>query len=294
MGSLINSMKGIILAGGHATRLRPLTAHYCKQLLPVYDKPMIYYPLHTLISMGIREILLVITSKDKEAYSHLLSDGSDFGISISYVVQDEPNGIAEALILGERFIDNSDVALILGDNIFYGSHLESLSEAYSSNHGAKVFGYEVSDPERYGVLNIKDNKVLDIIEKPSSFVSNYAVTGLYIYDKSASDRAKNLVPSNRGELEITDLNKSYLRDSKLEAIFINKSNLWLDTGTFSSLLEASNIIHSIQSRLGSQICSPHEAALNNGFIDKNKLEEVSKKYEKSLYGTMLLNTVNKV
>ena len=284
-------MKGIILAGGHATRLRPLTTHYCKQLLPVYDKPMIYYPLATLIKMGVDDILMIITSKDEPAYTELLSCGKEFGINIEYIIQDNPNGIAEALILGENFINNQNVALILGDNIFYGSDINNYNLKTSFKGGATVFGYEVSDPERYGVIRFEGNKVIDIIEKPQTFISNYAVTGLYLYDNSASSRAKLLKPSDRNELEITDLNKSYLDNNNLDAVFIEKSNLWLDTGTFSSLLEASNIIHSIQSRLGSLICSPHEEAFKKGYIDGEKIKQVATRFNKSGYGSSLLNII---
>ncbi len=284
-------MKGIILAGGHATRLRPLTTHYCKQLLPVYDKPMIYYPLATLIKMGVDDILMIITSKDEPAYTELLSCGKEFGINIEYIIQDNPNGIAEALILGENFIKNQNVALILGDNIFYGSDIDNYNLKKSFKDGATVFGYEVSDPERYGVIKFKGNKVIDIIEKPQTFISNYAVTGLYLYDNSASSRAKLLKPSDRNELEITDLNKSYLDNNNLDAVFIEKSNLWLDTGTFSSLLEASNIIHSIQSRLGSLICSPHEEAFKKGHIDGEKIKQVATRFNKSGYGLSLQNII---
>tara|TARA_X000000950_G_C13919846_1_gene662854 strand:- start:3357 stop:4214 length:858 start_codon:yes stop_codon:yes gene_type:complete len=285
-------MKGIILAGGHATRLRPLTTHYCKQLLPVFDKPMIYYPISTLIKMGVDDMLLIITSKDQLAYKELLSSGEEFGINIEYVIQDNPNGIAEALILGESFINGEKVALILGDNIFYGSDIDNLGEV-ESNIGARVFGYEVSDPDRYGVIKFENDVVKDIIEKPQKYISSFAVTGLYLYDGSASKRAKTLQPSKRGELEITDLNKTYLKDNMLHAHFIEKNNLWLDTGTFSSLMEASNIIYSIQSRLGSLICSPHEEAFKKGYIDIEKLEEISKKYNKSGYGKNLFNGIKK-
>lgn len=286
-------MKGIILAGGSGTRLYPITIPTIKQLLPIYDKPMIYYPLATLMLAGIRDILIISTKRDLPSFIELFGDGSNIGLNFSYKVQDEPKGIAEALVIGEEFIDNDNVWLILGDNIFFGHHLqEMLENASKKTTGATVFGYNVSDPERYGVVDFdKDGKVLSIEEKPLKPKSNYAVTGLYYYDSNAAEMAKNLKPSDRGELEITSLNNEYLRQGKLNVELMGTGFAWLDTGTYDSLLDAATFVSIIEQRQGLKIACIEEIAYRLGYIDKAKLEELAQPLKKNSYGKYLLNLI---
>ena len=284
-------MKGIILAGGSGTRLYPLTLSSSKQLLPVYDKPMIYYPLSTLMMMDIQDILIITTAHDLTKYKELLGDGSQWGINISYKIQNEPNGIAEAFILGEDFIGNEDVTLILGDNLFFGHSLSSLLKNASNNlKGATVFAYPVKNPKDYGVIDFDENlNVISIEEKPVSPKSNYAVTGLYIYDNSVIGIAKNVMPSDRGELEITDVNNAYLKRKKLNVEIFSRGVAWLDTGSHDSLLEASNFIQVIEKRQGLKICCPEEIAWRNGWITSNELKILAKPIINSGYGQYLLD-----
>ncbi|MBU1125448.1 MAG: glucose-1-phosphate thymidylyltransferase RfbA [Candidatus Omnitrophica bacterium] len=271
-------MKGIILAGGKATRLYPITKGVCKQLLPVYDKPMIYYPLSVLMLAGIRDILLISTPKDLPRFKDLLGSGSDLGIKLSYAEQEKPRGIAESLIIGEEFIDGKPVCLILGDNIFYGHNLrEILSETASLKSGASVFGCHVKDPKRYGVIEFdKKQKIVSIEEKPKNPKSNWVVAGLYFYDKDACAIAKRIKPSARGELEITDVNKEYLRKGKLKARLLARGHAWLDTGTCDSLIDASIFIKTIEDRQGLKIGCPEEIAYRMGFITKAQLGKLAK------------------
>ena len=284
-------MKGIILAGGSGTRLYPLTLSSSKQLLPVYDKPMIYYPLSTLMMMDIQDILIITTAHDLTKYKELLGDGNQWGINISYKIQNEPNGIAEAFILGEDFIGNEDVTLILGDNLFFGHSLSSLLKNASNNlKGATVFAYPVKNPKDYGVIDFDENlNVISIEEKPVSPKSNYAVTGLYIYDNSVIGIAKNVMPSDRGELEITDVNNAYLKKKKLNVEIFSRGVAWLDTGSHDSLLEASNFIQVIEKRQGLKICCPEEIAWRNGWITSNELRILAKPIINSGYGQYLLD-----
>ena len=250
----ISNLKGIVLAGGAGTRLHPLTKVTSKQLLPIYNRPMIYFPLSTLINVGIKEILIITTPEDSKKFNSLLKDGSQWGVQITYEVQKSPDGIAQSLIIAEDFLDSKDCILILGDNLFYGPDLSNkISQAYQRNSGATIFGYEVQDPERYGVIDFKDDKVLSIEEKPLSPKSNYVATGLYIYDKEVTNLAKILKPSERGELEITDLNLMYLKDNNLKLQFLDNKYSWLDTGTFDALLEASIFIRDVENSLGKPI-----------------------------------------
>lgn len=285
-------MKGIVLAGGAGTRLYPLTMVTSKQLLPVYDKPMIYYPLSTLMLAGIKDILIISTPEDTPRFEHLLGDGSQFGISLSYCVQPSPDGLAQAFILGEEFIGEDACAMVLGDNIFYGNGFRTLLKSAvkdaEENGRATVFGYYVTDPERFGVVAFDENgKATSIEEKPKNPKSNYAVTGLYFYPAGVPARANQVKPSARGELEITTLNEMYLKDGLLDVQLLGRGFAWLDTGTMSSLLSAANFVETIESRQGITISAPEEIAYINGFINKEKLLELAERYGKSPYGAHL-------
>ena len=279
-----SNMKGIILAGGHGTRLYPATISTSKQLLPIYDKPLIFYPLVTLMEAGIRDIAIITKKKDRNNFKSLLGDGSNFGIRIQYFIQDDPRGLAEAFIITEKFIGKSDVTLILGDNIFYGESLGILlKETFFS--GARIFCSEVQDPERYGVLELKNNSPVSIIEKPTKFISKWAVTGLYVYDSSVINQAKLLTPSKRGELEITDLNQKYLTKKILDAKFLDSNIVWMDTGTFDSMHEASSFVAAIQKRQAGLIGSPELTAYKNKWITKSEIKKnirYSNQYTESL------------
>jgi glucose-1-phosphate thymidylyltransferase len=281
--------KGIILAGGAGSRLHPLTLSVSKQLMPVYDKPMIYYPLSTLMSAGIRDILLITTREDQPAFQKLLGDGSQWGITLSFEVQPTPAGLAQAFIIGENFIDGQSVSLILGDNIFYGHGLGTqLQAAAQQSSSATVFAYHVKDPERYGVVHFDDaGKALGIEEKPAKPKSSYAVTGLYFYDQRVVEIAKNLKPSARGELEITDINRLYLDDGSLNVEVLGRGAAWLDTGTHDSLIEAAQFVQIIERRQGLKICCPEEIAYKNGYIDAKQVAVLAEKFGKSGYGDYL-------
>lgn len=283
-------MKGIILAGGSGTRLYPITKGISKQLIPVYDKPMIYYPLSTLMLAGIRDILVISTPEYTPLFESLLGDGSDFGINLSYKVQEHPNGLAEAFILGKEFIWSDSVCLILGDNIYYGSGLsKQLQEAAKKEDGATVFGYHVNDPERFGVVEFDENMhALSIEEKPEHPKSNYAVTGLYFYDNDVVEIAENLKPSDRGELEITDVNKEYLRRGKLDVKLMGRGYAWLDTGTHDSMLEAASFISTIQKRQNLKVACLEEIAYRMHWISREKLIELAQPLKKNDYGQYLL------
>lgn len=286
-------MKGIILAGGSGTRLHPMTLAVSKQLLPVYDKPMIYYPLATLMAAGIREYLVITTPRDQTAFRDLLGDGRQWGISFEYATQPEPNGIAQALIIAESFLAGAPSALILGDNIFYGADLPAvLQSASARGHGATVFGYYVNDPERYGVVQFAaDGRVADLLEKPKNPPSHYAVTGVYFYDGRASELARSITPSARGELEITDLNRAYLREGALSVERLGRGIAWLDTGTHNSLLDAGLFVRIIEERQGLKIACVEEMAWRMGFIDAAQVERLAAPLRKSGYGEYLMRIV---
>ena len=282
--------KGIILAGGAGTRLHPVTLSQSKQLLPVYDKPMIYYPLATLMGAGIREFLIITTPRDQTAFRELLGGGDAWGVRFEYAVQAEPNGIAQALIIGEAFLGGAPAALILGDNIFYGANLFALLQAAAARtHGATVFGYYVQDPERYGVVEFGDGgQVIDLLEKPAKPPSNYAVTGIYFYDGRAAQMARAIKPSARGELEITDLNRAYLKDGSLSVERLSRGTAWLDTGTHNSLLDAGVFVRIIEERQGLKVACVEEIAWRMGFIDAAQLARLAQPLVKSGYGEYLL------
>lgn len=283
-------MKGIILAGGSGTRLYPITRGISKQLIPVYDKPMVYYPLSTLMLSGIRDVLVISTPDYMPLFKHLLGDGSDIGMNFSYKVQEHPNGLAEAFILGKEFIGNDSVCLILGDNIFYGSGLSQLLQsAAKKDDGATVFGYHVNDPERFGVVEFDKNQhALSIEEKPNVPKSNYAITGLYFYDNNVVDIAKNIKPSARGELEITDVNNEYLKAGKLDVQLMGRGFAWLDTGTHDAMLEAANFISTIEKRESLKVACLEEIAFRMGYIDKEQLIDLAQPLKKNDYGQYML------
>ncbi|MCH3883749.1 glucose-1-phosphate thymidylyltransferase RfbA [Tenacibaculum aquimarinum] len=282
-------MKGIVLAGGSGTRLHPLTLAVSKQLMPVYDKPMIYYPISTLISAGINEILIISTSQDLPLFQKLLGDGKSLGCNFQYAVQEHPNGLAEAFLIGKEFIGKDKVALILGDNIFYGTGLANLLKANNNPDGGIIYAYHVQDPERYGVVEFDvDGKAISIEEKPEEPKSNYAVPGIYFYDNNVVNIAKSIKPSKRGELEITDINKEYLKNGKLSVSILDRGTAWLDTGTFASLNQASQFVQVIEERQGLKVGSIEEAAYKSGFISKDQLHKLAKPLLKSGYGKHLL------
>jgi glucose-1-phosphate thymidylyltransferase len=287
-------MKGIILAGGSGTRLYPLTMVTSKQLLPIYDKPMIYYPLSTLMLAGIKDILIISTPEDTPRFRELLGNGSQFGVNLEYKIQESPDGLAQAFIIGEEFIGDDSVAMILGDNIYYGSGLRnSLKRASQKEVGATVFGYHVPDPERFGVVEFSENgKVLSVEEKPQEPKSNYAITGLYFYDNRVVDIAKNIEPSERGELEITSINEAYLKMEDLDVELLGRGYTWLDTGTHDSLTSATNFVKTVEDHQGIKISAPEEIAYLNGWISKEKLLESGEKFAKTGYGQYLLKVAN--
>ena len=285
---LVSNRKGIVLAGGSGTRLYPNTLAISKQLIPIYDKPLIYYPLSVLMLANIRDILLISTQKDITNFQNLLGDGESFGLSVSYATQDRPEGIAQAFLIGEEFIQNNHSALILGDNIFYGSGLEEvLSTASGKVKEATIFGYPVENPQRFGVASVNNGKVTSIVEKPKFTESNIAVTGLYFFDNNACSKAKELAPSKRGELEITDLNLSYLKDSRLNIHLFGRGFAWFDTGTPEALVDASVFIRTIEQRQGLKICCPEEIAWKKGWIDDDKLQSLANNFQNNSYGKYL-------
>ena len=287
--------KGIILSGGKGTRLFPVTLALSKQLLPIYNKPMIYYPLSTMMSIGIKEILIITTPFDFDRFKFLLGDGSKWGINLHFKVQEKPNGIAEAFILAEKFIDKSPSALILGDNLFYGQNLSLRLKIFSKKpDGATVFAYPVKNPERYGIINYnKEKKIISIEEKPIKSKSKHAVTGLYFYDKNVVKIAKSINPSKRGELEITDLNNIYLKENKLEVCFLDNGDTWLDAGSNDTLMEASQFIKAIENRQGVMVSSPEETAWKNGWINDQQLEKLAKELSANEYGNNLMKLIEK-
>ena len=283
-------MRGIILAGGTGSRLHPITLGISKQLMPVYDKPMIYYPLTTLMLAGIRDVLVITTPHEADAFVRLLGDGSQFGISLSFAVQPSPDGLAQAFLIGEKHLEDDDAALVLGDNIFYGSGLGATLRRFSHIDGAAVFGYQVADPSAYGVVEFdKERRAISLQEKPEHPRSNYAVPGLYFYDNDVVARAKTLKPSPRGELEITDLNRLYLEEGRLQVEVLQRGTAWLDTGTFDSLNDASNFVRTIEGRQGTKIGSPEEVAWRMGFLNDDELAERAEPLVKSGYGAYLLD-----
>ena len=286
--------KGIILAGGTGSRLHPITLGVCKQLLPVYDKPMIFYPLSTLMLAGIREILIISNQRDQSSFKRLLSDGNQLGIKIEYAIQDKPEGLAQAFTIGESFINKSPVVLILGDNLFHGQDLISkLENCNKTNSGAMLFAYPVSDPQNYGVAEFnKEGKLIDIVEKPKKPKTQYAITGIYFYDNSVIKRAKSIKKSKRGEYEITDLNLSYLKDKKLSVELMGRGMAWLDTGNFESLHEASGYIRTLEHRQGLKVGCPEEIAWRKGWINNNELTIIAENLIKSDYGLYLMNLIN--
>ena len=287
-----SSRKGIILAGGTGSRLFPITNGVCKQLLPVYDKPMIYYPLSTLMLAGVRDILIITTPQDLENFKKLLGDGNNLGINLHYAIQDKPQGLAQAFLIGENFLDGSPSIMILGDNLFYGKGFVNQLKAASLRKNSTIFAYPVSDPERYGIVDFdKDGKVKSIEEKPLQPKSKYAITGLYFYDESVVEKAKLVTPSDRGELEISDLNKFYLEEGTLNVELFNRGMAWLDTGTTDSLLDASSFIKTIESRQGLKISCPEEIAWRNGWISDEQLIALSQSLKKSGYGRYLINLI---
>lgn len=288
--------KGIILSGGSGTRLYPITKGVSKQMLPVYDKPMIYYPLSTLMLAGIREILIITTREDLENFKRLLGDGSDWGISLEYAIQESPDGLAQAFLIGEDFIGNAPSALALGDNIFFGNHFQDLlKSANNQKDGATIFAYRVQDPERYGVAEFdKNGKVMDLIEKPENPKSHYAVTGLYFYDEKVVEYAKQVKPSARGELEITDLNKIYLEKDNLSVELMGRGYAWLDTGTHDSLIESHHFVQTMEKRQGVKIACLEEIAFNNGWIDLAHLQKMANNLQKSTYGAYLKQLIKEV
>jgi glucose-1-phosphate thymidylyltransferase len=288
------SRKGIVLAGGSGTRLYPVTQSICKQLLPVYDKPMIYYPLATMMLAGMRDICIISTPQDTPRLEQLLGDGSKWGLNLQYIVQDKPEGIAQAFTLGADFIGDDDCALVLGDNVYYGHDLaDMMQDADNNKEGATVFAYPVSDPERYGVVDFdKDGKALSIEEKPSKPKSRYAITGLYFYDNQVVEFARNLKPSARGELEITDVNQAYLDNGNLNVQVMGRGMAWLDTGTHDSLLDASMFIQTLEQRQGLKVMCPEEIAYRMGYINAEQLEKLAQPLLKSGYGKYLLNIIN--
>ncbi len=287
-------MKGIILAGGSGTRLHPLTLSVSKQLMPIYDKPMIYYPLSTLMNAGINEVLIISTPKDLPLFKDLLGDGKKYGCKFEYAVQEAPNGLAEAFIIGEEFIGDDKVALVLGDNIFYGTGLSKLLQSNNDPDGGIIYAYHVHDPERYGVVEFdKEGHAISIEEKPEQPKSNYAVPGIYFYDNSVVEIAKNIAPSHRGELEITDVNRVYLEKGKLKVSILDRGTAWLDTGTFQSLMQASQFVEVIEERQGLKIGAIEAAAFERGFINESEFRALAEPLLKSGYGKNLLGLLNK-
>ena len=286
-------MKGIILAGGSGTRLYPITKGISKQIMPIYDKPMIYYPLSVLMLAGIKEVLIITTPEDSAQFQRLLGDGKDLGCSFNYAVQEKPNGLAQAFVIGADFIGNDKVALVLGDNIFYGAGFSKLVQSFNDVEGAAIFAYEVNDPERYGVVEFDaDFKAISIEEKPVSPKSNYAVPGLYFYDNEVVEIAKNIAPSPRGEYEITDVNKIYLANNKLHVGVMNRGTAWLDTGTFDSLADASEFVRVIEKRQSQKVGCIEEVAFRMGFINRDELMDLANRYAKSGYGEYLRKLKN--